>query len=159
MRAEEDKKTTLFQMRSLAEALGIPITHGWKTRLAGKLHQKKLSVLSTWIKRGVPREFENILEDANVNVDIWKRIIEHRDGKKFPLPSPLHPDPKIDALLNKTVFILESNTQFSKALHENIDSFFYAIQCVTDLSDARQKIANLDDRLKAVEIRLLSGSD
>jgi len=65
------------RLRSLAKKIGITDGHGWKSALQQKLSQKRPSVISTWIKRGVPKEFENILAKASVDVEIWREIIEN----------------------------------------------------------------------------------
>lgn len=65
------------RLRELAIKIGINDGHGWKSALQNKLLQKKPSIISTWIKRGVPKEFENILIKASIDVKIWREIIEN----------------------------------------------------------------------------------
>ena len=45
--------------------------------MQNKLSQTRPSIISTWIKRGVPKEFENILAKASIDVEIWREIIEN----------------------------------------------------------------------------------
>lgn len=65
------------RLRALAIKIGINDGHGWKSALQKKLLQKKPSIISTWIGRGVPKEFENILAMASIDVKIWREIIEN----------------------------------------------------------------------------------
>ena len=66
-------------LSKLAKNLGIPLTHGWKTILQRKLLQKKPSILSTWIKRGLPNNFDNILIEADIDPKIWDNILKSND--------------------------------------------------------------------------------
>ncbi|MEN6375569.1 MAG: hypothetical protein ABFD75_12445 [Smithella sp.] len=64
-------------LRTLAKKIGINDSHGWKSALQKRLMQKKPSIISTWIKRGMPKEFENILAMASIDIKIWHEIIEN----------------------------------------------------------------------------------
>ena len=71
------------------------------------------------------------------------------------LPAP--PPARITDLIQKTVAILESDTPFAAALKENIEAFYYGMNCIGDLNVAQVKINEHEERLKAVESKLSFG--
>lgn len=68
--------TTEKNLAKLAKRIGIPLEHGWKTKLQRRLNQKKPEILSTWIRRGIPKNFVNILSEAGIDPRIWEKIEE-----------------------------------------------------------------------------------
>ena len=65
-------------LKKLAEKLGIDsATRGWRTKLQIKLNLSKLSIISTWIARGFPKEIENYFKEIGVNVKVWNEIIDN----------------------------------------------------------------------------------
>ena len=70
------KNITEKNLAVLAKIIGIPLDHGWKTKLQLRLKQKKPSILSTWIKRGLPSNFDNILVEAGIDPKVWENIEE-----------------------------------------------------------------------------------
>ena len=171
---------------TFAKRLGINKLHGWKAELKRQLYHKSQSVINGWITRGVPREFDNILKEANIKYSVWEDSVREVDeemastsessqietlspasssptlaaaiGQDPAEPPPQSPAPiKVWNLLQKAAAVLESETPFAGALKENIESFFYAVDCVHDLADSRQVIKEHEERLKAIEGKLSSG--
>ena len=68
------KNITEKNLAALAKIIGRPLDHGWKTKLQLRLNQTKPSILSTWIKRGMPSNFDNILIEAGIDPRIWENI-------------------------------------------------------------------------------------
>jgi hypothetical protein len=62
---------------------------------------------------------------------------------------------KTSDLLIKTASVLESTTVFSGALKSNIEAFHTAIRFEAELNHANQKISDLENKMKAIEARLL----
>lgn len=118
------KNINELKLEMLAKQLGIPIKQGWKVSLQKLLHQKKPSILSTWIKRGVPNNFDNILTSVGISPKTWEKICENiRDSSGAPtiiidgeLPIPDQPNPELD-LRDKLINCLLEN----KSLVEEIN--------------------------------------
>jgi hypothetical protein len=70
-----DKFTNKICLEKLAEGIGIPVVHGWKKELSERLNQKRQTIISTWITRGVPEEFDRILRTAGIDPAIWSNIL------------------------------------------------------------------------------------
>ena len=62
-------------LSELAKKLGITVKHGWKTALQKRLRQKNLTIITTWLSDGVPKDFRHILENAGIDPDIWRQIV------------------------------------------------------------------------------------
>jgi len=63
------------RLKNLAIKINIPARRGWKNALAGRFNHKKQNVISTWIKRGVPEDFQALLADAHIDPALWDEII------------------------------------------------------------------------------------
>jgi len=158
-------------LKELASQLNIPVVHGWKTALNKRLLQKKPSIISTWISRGTPKKFEDILVAANIDIDIWRKIIEninisdtikHDKTKTYPVPNeslnnlptseqqPQYPDP--ESPLQMAVKILHSDSEYKRALDSNIIAFHAAIKMNDKLEKTNIQLAECQAILKEQQI-------
>jgi hypothetical protein len=139
--------------KELARQLNIPVKHGWKTALKKRLLQKKPSIISTWIRRGAPKKFEDILLAAKIDINIWRKITENINisdtGPTIAdISAPYPQNVKIsDPLIQKTVDILESPTVFKTALKSNIEAFHFGITIYKDLQSAQAQLHKHDETL------------
>jgi transcriptional regulator with XRE-family HTH domain len=55
--------------------------------------------------------------------------------------------PKLPNLLEMAKTVLESHTEHATALAFNIQAFYHAVQCATDVQELRERVNNLELRL------------
>ncbi len=157
------------RLKALAEKIGIKIQHGWKSALQKQLLQKKLSIISTWIDRGVPKEFEEILIRASIDAKIWREIVENvcnsdkanqekvlltssnnvsEEDTSYKKTPPNVPSRSPDDLLSQAARVLRSKSSFQEALDSNIRSFHEAVVLREDLDVARAELKQCKETLK-----------
>lgn len=91
---------------------------------------KKQDILSTWIKRGVPKNFDYILDEAGIDPKIWENIKE--SGEDVEVTALENIGASDTAKLNTSIIgmadiVLHSNTIYGEALKKNIEAFYSAV--------------------------------
>ena len=138
---------------NFARKLGIPIRHGWKAALKIRLGLKRQSIISTWLKRGVPKDFGNILKEAGIDPSIWGIVVRTLDEAPHQVPKikeersslpPISP-PDNPASVN---IALEAMNNLLRELSKRLD------EQKTRLEEQAQTLLSLHDHVNKMTERL-----
>jgi hypothetical protein len=125
-------------LENLSIKIGIPIRHGWKSALSERLHQKKQSVISLWIRRGVPKDFEAIIKSAGIHPIIWREIIENVDILSEQVPYPVPADHRAD--VTTEIHEVKKGEDKTVPMEEHMHLMREHIACLKELNEARKQI-------------------
>jgi hypothetical protein len=143
---EIDKKLTEKYLMVLANKIGYagkPGSRGWKTFLQKKLGQSNPSTISTWITRGVPRDFETQLINADINPKNWQEIINGTEKN-----ANYETEDDLKDVVSDVIKIMQSgNAGIIKALVKNVQEFSLAVDTARELTTCLESIEGMQKQI------------